>query len=319
MNKIVHFALASVVVMALSFVVAQPVMASGANGIAATVNEEAILNSAVAARMKLVIISSGMDNDEQTRKNLRPQVINMLVDEALRMQEAKRKKIQVEEAAVEEGFAALASQNNLEPHVFKQALIESGVGVRTLHDQIRSQIAWNRVIQSELMSQVEVTEFDVDLVLKELASNAGKKEYLVAEIFLPVDDNDNEKNVKGLADRLHQQISGGHVRFSAIAAQFSQAAGAARGGDMGWVQENQLDEALGSALMAVADGQITSPIRSVTGYHILMRRGTRDSAPETMPSRDDVFNRVGMQNLERVQRRHFLNLKTSAFIDRRGA
>src|SRR3546814_12954710 len=56
---------------------------------------------------------------------------------------------------------------------------------------------------------------------------------------------------------------------------FSQAAGAASGGDLGWVIEGQLDPALDRTLRSLAPGQVSEPIRTLTGYHILLLRDQR--------------------------------------------
>lgn len=297
---------------------ALPARAAGTDGIAAVVNDQPILMSAVADRMKLVMISSGMPNTDDMREKIRPQVINMLIDETLRMQEAKNQDITVDEAAIEEGFAHIAEQNEMDSAQFAAVLRNSGINARTLRDQIRAQIAWGRVVQERLHGQVEVSDFDVDTVMQQLRDDIGKTEYLAAEIFLPVDTPADDGEVRQLAERLVAQLKQGQARFSAVAGQFSQAAGAQKGGDMGWVQQGQLLPELEEALTHVDRGQITPPVRTLMGYHILLVRDKRTTTEETMPAREDVFNRVGMQNLERVQRRHFLNLKASAFIERRG-
>ena len=60
-----------------------------------------------------------------------------------------------------------------------------------------------------------------------------------------------------------------------FARQFSQAAGANTGGDLGWVQAGQLSDDLNKALLMLHPGQVSPPIRSAAGYHILMVRDER--------------------------------------------
>lgn len=290
----------------------------GADGIAAVVNDKPITISEVADRMKLVMVSSGMPNDPEVRAKVQPQVINILIDEALRLQEAQNSKIAVDEAAIDQGMETIAQQNNMNREQFIGVLRNAGINVKTLRDQIRAQVAWARVVESKLSNQVEVSEFDVDMMTQNLKENIGKNEYLTAEIFLPVDSAAEDNDVRKMAEGLAQQLRAGQARFSAVAGQFSQAAGASKGGDLGWVQEGQLAPELDEALQSLKQGEITPPLRSLTGYHILLLRDVRPSAPDTMPSRDEIFNRIGMQNLERVQRRHFLKIKAAAFIERRG-
>src|SRR3546814_18280943 len=78
----------------------------------------------------------------------------------------------------------------------------------------------------------------MDGALARLEANRGRPEYLVAEIFLGVDEPEREAEVRRLAESLVQQIRQGNP-FPGIARQFSQAAGAASGGDLGWRSEER--------------------------------------------------------------------------------
>lgn len=296
-----------------------PVMAraAGADGIAAVVNDKPISNAEVADRLKLLMVSSGMQDSPEVREKLSGQVVSMLIDEALRLQEAADQKIAIDEAAIDEGFKSVAAQNNMEAAQFSEILRRSGISEKSLRDQIKAQVAWGMIVEQKLSSQVEVSEFDVDTLAQKLQNNIGKTEYLTAEIFLPVDNTVPENDVRQMADRLARQISEGQARFSAVAMQFSQTAGASKGGDLGWVQEGQLVPELDNALRAIEPGKITPPVRTSMGYHILMMREKRASAPDTMPSREEIFNRLGTQQLDRLQRRHFMNIKAVSFVDRR--
>jgi peptidyl-prolyl cis-trans isomerase SurA len=66
--------------------------------------------------------------------------------------------------------------------------------------------------------------------------------------------------------------------FPSIARQFSESASAAQGGDMGWMQMSQLDPEIASALDRMQIGEISPPVRTVTGYHILWLREKRTNA-----------------------------------------
>src|SRR5690349_16568814 len=79
--------------------------------IAAVVNQDAISQTDVNDRMKLIIASSGLGDTPDTREKLRPQILNSLVEEQLKIQEAKRLEITVTPEEVEEGFASIAAQN----------------------------------------------------------------------------------------------------------------------------------------------------------------------------------------------------------------
>ncbi len=297
----------------------QPVAAqsSRTETIAAVVNEEAVSNSDVAARLKLVAVSSGLPNNKEIRERLVPQIIGVLIDEKLKIQEANRLEIEIPQAEIIKGFGAIAGQNNFSAEQFRSVLRKEGIPVKTLEDQIRSQIAWSRVVQKKLRSQVSIADNEVDSVIERLEENKGKSEYRVSEIFLPVEKPSEEGDIKRLSDRLVKQLVEGKVPFPRLAGQFSQAAGASKGGDLGWVQEGQLAEALDEMLAKMNEGELSKPVRSLAGFHILHLSGKRIITEETIPSRDEIMHRLGMERLDRLQRRYLLNLKTEAFIEHR--
>lgn len=297
---------------------APPARAAGEEGIAAVVNDQAITTSDIADRMKLLMTSSGMPDTPEVREKMRGQVANILIDEAIRMQEVNAQGLTVDDAAIDAGFADIAQQNNMSAAEFEAVLKRSNLNVNTLRNQLKAQIGWNRLVEGKMMQDIEVSEFDVDSALEQMKANAGKTEYLLAEIFLPVDSAQEENDVRQLADRLAAQLKAGSVRFSTLAMQFSQAAGASKGGDLGWVQAGVLAPEMDTAIAQTEPGQITAPVRTLTGYHILLVRQKRTAGTDTLPTREEVFQRLGLQQLDRVQRRYFLNLKAAAFIDRRG-
>jgi peptidyl-prolyl cis-trans isomerase SurA len=287
--------------------------------IAAVVNGDPITMQDVRMRMRLIMSSSGMPDTPEMRQKVTPQIVNMLIEETLIAQEAKRDGVSVSRADLDAAFEGLAEQNKFTPDQFKEVLAHSGIPRAALDAQLRSQIAWSKVIQKKIRPRIEISDNQVDARLKKLNDSLGTEEYLIAEIFLPVDNAQADANVKQLADKITGQLSTGKVPFHAVATQFSQSASASRGGDVGWVQGPQLPTQVEEVVKQMKPGELSKPIRTLTGYSIVLLREKRAITAETMPSRDDIRQEIGMSMLDRMQRRYLLNLKSSAFIDRRAS
>jgi peptidyl-prolyl cis-trans isomerase SurA len=291
--------------------------AANSEGIAAVVNTDVISVSDVNERMKLIMASSGFPDNQQVRAQITHQVLNGLIEEQLKLQEARRLDLLVTQEEIDQGFATIAQQNNFPPEHFREMLVRAGINFSTLEKQIESQIAWSKVVQNVLYPQVVVSDNDVDDFLNRLHDSKGAYEYLMSEIFLPVDSPQEEGDIRQLARDLSDQIKAGQAPFFQVAQQFSRTAGAINGGDLGWVQQAHLNEDVGKAVADMEAGQVSDPVRSVNGYHILLLRESRQITEENMPPRDVVMQNIGMQRLERAQRRHFLDLKSAAFIENR--
>jgi len=304
--------------LALSFLGAPlAAYASRSEVIAAVVNDDAVSGSDVEERMRLIIASSGMPDNAEIRERMLPQIVTVLIEEKLKLQEATRMEIEITAQDVEQGFAAIAAQNNVSAEQFRAMLSRGGVSQQSLEDQIRSQIAWTRVVQEKLRPQIVIADNEVDAVLERLRASAGREEYRVSEIFLPVETPEQEGDVMKLADKLTKQLVEGKAPFPRLAQQFSQAAGASKGGDLGWIQQGQLAEPLEEMLAKMNENDVSRPVRSLAGFHILYLRGKRAITAESLPSREDIMQRLGMERLDRLQRSFLMDLKSQAFIEQR--
>lgn len=272
---------------------ATPARSSGAaERIAAVVNEEIITLSDLNARMRLALLSSNLPDNAEARQRLQTQVLRSLVDEALQLQEASRLNITVTDDDVSKGLARIAEQNRMGKGDLERLLASRNVPMSTLRSQVKSSVAWGKVIQKRLRPTVQIGEDEIDAALERIKANIGKPEYLVAEIFLAVDTPAQEEPVRRAAERLLEQLRNG-APFAPVARQFSQSPGAANGGDLGWVQQGQLPEELDKAVRETRPGQVSRPVRGASGYHILMVRSQRTVGGGGVPSEDSGADVAG--------------------------
>ncbi len=286
-------------------------------GIAAVVNDDAISMTDVQDRMKLVIVSSGLPDNKDIRAKIAPQVIEGLIEEQLKLQEAKRNKITITDEEVQGGFKTIAEQNNFSLEKFIAVMKQQGVSEKTLSNQIKAQLAWNKVVGTVLRRRVDVSDSDVAARTERLKGKIGQTEYLVSEIYLPLDDAKRQGEVRQFAQRMATELQAKKAPFGAVAAQFSKAAGAEKGGTLGWIQAGQLPDELNNTLLSLSEGQISNPVQSGDGLHILYLQKQRTLTEEAIPPKDEIRNMIGFERLDRAQQRALLNLKSAAFIERR--
>lgn len=241
---------------------------------AAVVNDEVISVLDLAMRTRLAILASGLKNTPEVRKRFQNQVLRSLIDERLQLQEARRLDISVDESQLEDAIGRLASQNKMSREQFLAVLSDNDILPNALFDQIRSKILWNSLIQRRLQPSVEVSDEEVEEVVARLQSSQGHMQYRLSEIMLSVDSMVQDDEVRRAAERLVEQLRQG-ANFAALARQFSQSATASVGGDLGWIEEEQLPEELADALGRMRSGQLEGPISTFGGYYILLLRDQR--------------------------------------------
>ena len=239
-----------------------------ADGIAATVNDESITELELRQRVALFVATSGLQPNAEDMKRIRGQILDKMEDEKLQLQEAVKKHITVSPVEVDKNINGLLAQNHLTIEQLRIILTAAGASELALRSQITAQIAWQKTVQDEYSDRVNISPAQVDAEFQRYADGANKPHFLVGEIFLPVDNPDQDAEVLKNAQNIVGQIQAG-AAFGAVAHQFSQNPAAAQGGAIGWVHEGQLAPELNAALMQMKPGELSSPIRSAGGYYIL--------------------------------------------------
>ena len=72
------------------------------------------------------------------------------------MQEIQRRHVVVQDKQIADAIRSIESRNGMQPGVLRQKLAADGIGLRTLVDQIRTQIGWLQVVKEQLGAQAEV-------------------------------------------------------------------------------------------------------------------------------------------------------------------
>lgn len=253
----------------LSFVLAFAAAAQAQETrIAAVVNNDIITVGDVDARMNLIMRSSGIPDNPQTRQQLSPRVLRTLVDEKLEFQEAARYKVSVNKDDVNKAIANIEARNNMPKGGLDEYLKSVNVPRSSLVDQVTASLIWSKVVQGRYASDVSVSDAEVNDEIARIKADFGKPQSHVAELFLAVDNPTQDADVKALANKLIDQIRQG-ANFPALAQQFSQSPSAATGGDIGWVTPTQFGPPLDEAIAKMNPGEISYPIRTTAGYYII--------------------------------------------------
>ena len=263
------------------------VQAQSVQGIAATVNDQIISTYDLEQRMRLAVSSRQETPNEQALARMRVQLLDLMVNEALQIQESSRLGIQVSDAEVNQGLAQVARQNKMQPADLLVRIQSFGVDVETFRTQIRAELAWNKLIRSRFASRVRVGADEVDAVFSRTGGDEQGNLYRVGEIFIPVDAGNTDQQAKATMQQIVQRIREGS-RFGDVAREYARATGSVRSGDIGWIAPGQLDPAIDSVLAKMKKGAIEGSIRTANGYSLVALIDKRGSGAQTGGSDDMV-------------------------------
>lgn len=243
---------------------------------AAVVNDLVISTYDLDQRVKLMMVTSGAQGADAAKK-LRAQVLRQLIDELLQLQEAQKSKITIGAEDLEKSFKRIAQQNNITVDQIYKTLDENNISRTTLQNQIKADLAWQKLIQMRLAPRVTVSDEEVDNAFTVAQEASKQPQYLLSEIFLAVDTPSAEEQVKQNIQGIVTQIKSG-ANFAALARQFSQSATASSGGDMGWVTLGDLPEPVANQVKTIPPGGLSDPVRAPGGYYLIGLRQKRSAA-----------------------------------------
>jgi peptidyl-prolyl cis-trans isomerase SurA len=255
--------------------------------IVAVVDDEPISKIDLLVRLQLVLQSTGLKDSPQLRARLAPEVLRSLIDDKLKTEEAKRQGVTASRAEVQRVLAQLAAANNMSVEQFNKAIERSPLVAQAFTDEATAQIAWEKLVRTKLGPTVNVTPQDVDDEMRRVKESFDKPQYELAEIFVSVDQPDQDAAARQSAQRLIDQLHQG-VEFGRLAQQFSQSTSAAKGGLIGWVRPDQMDQEIADVLVRMKPGDISDPVRSAGGYYILQLRDVRQGG-QAQPNPDDTI------------------------------
>jgi peptidyl-prolyl cis-trans isomerase D len=221
------------------------------------------------------------------------------------------------------------AQGNFDRNAYELALNNPNVDWKPFEDYVRANLPAER-LQQMLVSSVHVGEGDVRLEYErrfrkmtvlyagqawrevKLANDTPTDEALRAYFEAHPDDFKvderyrieavrlsrdpspaDEAYVRGRLDDLRREISAGGKPFAQMAKEWSQdLANAELGGDLGWFGKGRMDPAFEAAAFALAEGQVSQPVRSSFGYHLIQVDAKRKQAGADEISARHILLRV---------------------------
>lgn len=272
----------------------QPVQAQGlptvrsADFIVAVVNSEPVTNSEVLSmRNRLVRELSGRGAALPAPQALNEQALDMLIDEKAQLQQARELGIRVDDDQVEQAEANVAASNQLSRQALHQRLASEGTPLATFRAQLRDQLTLARLREREVEGRVRISDQDIDAYLKEQAQDAPRApaEINLAMILVAVPENATEAEVRAAqtkAQDIAQRARRGED-FAELAKTHSQAFDkGANGGVMGLRSTDRYPELFVQAVSSLRVQDVSDPVRSGAGFHVLKLLEARQSSAMTV-------------------------------------
>lgn len=241
--------------------------------VVAIVNKQVLTENELDDRLKSVL--QNMQRQGMTpppTAALRSQALERMITDSALAQYAQESGVRVDDATLDRTVDRLAEQNRMSTGQFREALARDGVNFRRFREEIRQEILINRLKEREIDARVQVSDSEIDTaVQRKHEDKARDADYQLAHILVPLPEGASAAVQAAKKKRIEAalaEINAGKP-FDQVAATYSEAPDALKGGLLGWRNASRLPNLFLEAIAALQNGQITPILKSGNGYHLV--------------------------------------------------
>lgn len=264
---------AMIISLVLGIQVSMPTQAKVAvlDRVAAIVNDDIVLQSELDQRTASIFRNIQDSGTQPPALDiLQKQVLERLISERLQLTIGFNAGVRISDSEIEQTIARLAANSNLSVQEYKEQIAMGGESIADLRDNIANELIIMQVQQGSVMRSIHVSAQELNNFLN---SEEGKlmtsPDVNLGQILISTPSTAN--GITSSQDKLNVIIAqleqGADFKQLAIASSDDQSA--LEGGDLGWRKQAQLPSLFIEAIEDLQPGEISKPLRSGAGFHVL--------------------------------------------------
>mgnify|MGYP000276848683 CR=1 FL=1 len=209
---------------------------------------------------------------------------SMIADKIVAM-EIEKQNITVTDEELQEKLDEFVESYGGEEYV-SMMLSMQGMTMDDLREDMLSYLKRLKLIEP----RIEVTDEEISEYFEENKANFDQPEQVEASHIL-VDDEETAKEIKKKLDE--------GADFAELAAEYSKDTGSAEnGGQLGYFGRGKMVEEFENAAFSMEVGQISDPVKTKYGYHIIKVTGKKEAKEATLEdARDEIVEILKEQKL----------------------
>jgi len=275
-----------------------------ADFIVALVNSEPITDAELQAQIKQVKEQRAQQRQSMLgASELRSGVLERMINDRAQLQVARDLGLRADASAIDQAEANVAAQSQLDVAQFRKLLEQRGITPATFRAQIADQIVLNRLHEREVESRVRISDTEVENALA--ARQAANTDPLaqdinLANLLVALPDKPSAAQVAQAQARVQALLA--RIRagesFESLVKEGSDAS-RDNGGQIGLRRADRYPLIFVNATQSLSAGQVSEPVRSGAGFHLLQVVERRAANP--------------VQSVEQTHARHILLRLTPQF------
>lgn len=270
------------------------------------VNGEPITALDIEQRSKLTQLSTQKAPPRQA-------VIDDLINEKLKIREAKKFGLEASNQEVDAAFASMASRMRSTAEQLTQQLAKSGVNAATLKSRIRADIVWPQIVRGRYQSSLQVAEKDILTAMDAKGDEGAGYDYTMRPILFLVPTGSPAPFVDGRkreAEALRARFQGCEDGIA-----FARALKDVAVRDQIVRSSADIPAELRKVLDGVEVGKLTPPEVTKVGVEMFAICGKKESAADNTPGKRKAKESIMAERYEQRSKQYLREIRRSAMIE----
>jgi peptidyl-prolyl cis-trans isomerase SurA len=282
-----------------------------AQTVAVMVNGAPITNYDIEQRSKLTTLTTHKPADRQ-------QVLNELIDEKLKIKEAKNFGVDPSGADIDQAYASMSGRMRLTPDQLTKSLESQGIRPDTLKERIKADMVWTSLVRGRYKESLQVGEKDVAAAMKAAGSDekpeADAFEYKMQPIVLIVPRG----STPGLIEARQKEAEGlrGRIQTCADANSFFKSMPNAAIRETVTKTSADVPPTLRELLDNTPIGHLTPPEVTKQGVEMVVLCGRSPTTIDT-PKKKEIRDKMYAEKYDAKSKAYLQDIRKAAMIEYR--
>ncbi len=282
-----------------------------AQTVAVMVNGEPITNYDIEQRSKLTFLTTHKQPDRQ-------QVIDELIDEKVKIKEAKKYGVDPTATDIDQSYAAMSSRMRISPDQLTKTLENQGIRADTLKARLKAEMVWTSLVRGRYKESLQVGEKDVAAAVQVSGGDEKQEaeafEYKMQPIVLivprgsaPAAIEARHKEAEALRNRV-QTCDEANAFFKSMQNAAIREAIVKTSADIPAVLREVLDK--------TPIGHLTPPEVTKQGVEMVALCGRKPTTVDT-PKKKEIRDKMYVQKYEAKSKSYLQEVRKAAMIEYR--
>lgn len=290
--------------------------------IAAIVNDEIITLSDVYRLMPIYIQFTGIDPSRLTTDEdldaLATEVLEFLIDARLLAYSADERELGITEGEIDQFVAQQYEAMGLTEAQFLLEMQRQGIEENDFREMIGAHLTRLRMVQLDVLSELSISDAEIDEIIAQRYPDGLNETFLSTSHILVVTPRGSsadeivaaETHARALWDELQQTGD-----FAGIASRENADGSRNTGGRLGTFRSTELDQDYVRAALALVPGEVSEPVRSQFGFHIIrLDEVERRPLDDAEALRDQIYGELQAQYAEQRSDVYLERMRSQAYI-----